>query len=645
VAESADLGRTFPSHAVCEDAVGEAATSTGETFGRGFRRGRETLAEHASSTGETFGRGFRRGRETLAEHLGRETRAEPWDTVGETRDERTFGTLVLRVVGFLAILLGIGPIAVEVLAADRPAARNVIVLIVDGCSSEQYTLARWFKGAPLATDEICVGMVKTHISDSVVADSAPAATAYATGIRTSDKFIGLGPKPGTLANVPEPDEDLRYRPLATVLEGARLLGKATGIVATARLTHATPAAYVAHVPSRSQEDDIMEQAVYQNVDVVLGGGGQHLVPEGAGGERPDREDLAAVLRRRGYQLPKTRSELAQVTSGKLFGTFATSHLAPEIDRSLVAPEEPTLEQMARKAIELLSQDPDGFFLMVEASQVDWACHAHDPAHMLSDLLMYDRAVAAAMEFARKDGNTLVLALPDHNTGGMSIGNRRTDKTYSQMTTEALLEPLRKMKLSAPGMWKMLGTEKTPQKIQAVVREYWGLEITEEDAKHILAVADRDEGNPHNGFGEVLCPKYTCLGWTTHGHCGGDVPLGAFGPGQPVGLLDGPEIAGVTARALGLDLGAATRRLFVEAGKAFADGKVTVDKTDARNPVVRIECRGKTSELPVNKNLLRIGDQTTELEGVVVYVPKTEKVYLPQQAVDGIRAAVAESQDR
>jgi len=151
--------------------------------------------------------------------------------------------------------------------------KNVIVMIADGCSSEQYTLARWFQGSSLALDEMLVGGVKTYISDSVIADSAPAATAFASGVRTADEFIGIGPKPDTLRPDLEPPAELQYRPLATVLEGARLLGKATGIVVTSRVTHATPAAYVSHVPSRKLEEDIMEQLVYQNVDVVLGGAG------------------------------------------------------------------------------------------------------------------------------------------------------------------------------------------------------------------------------------------------------------------------------------------------------------------------------------------------------------------------------------
>ena len=168
----------------------------------------------------------------------------------------TIGKLLSRKYIFLLILLaavffssGQGP-------AAAPPVKNLIVLIMDGCGDEQLTLARWYKGSPLALDAIRTGAVKSFIADSVIADSAPAASAYATGIRTSGKTISLGPKSKTIPGVPAPSHDLALKPGATVLEGARLLGKATGIVVTCRISHATPAAYLAHVPNRAMEQDI-----------------------------------------------------------------------------------------------------------------------------------------------------------------------------------------------------------------------------------------------------------------------------------------------------------------------------------------------------------------------------------------------------
>ncbi len=521
-------------------------------------------------------------------------------------------------------------------AEEQPVVKNMVLLVADGCGVEPYTLARWFKGGPLAVDAIRTGAVKTYVANSVIADSAPTASAYATGVRTSDKFISVGPQAKTLSVVPVPPEDLRYRPLATVLEGSRLLGKATGLVVTCRASHATPAAFAAHSPKRDQESDIMRQMVHQNVDVVLGGGMELLLPTASGGKRADGEDLVEVLRGRGYRVVKTGEELAAVEQGRVFGMFAPGHMAPEIDRPSAAPGEPTLEAMTRKAIDILSKDPEGFFLMVEGSQVDWGCHANDPAHVIGDLLMFDRAVAAALEFAKKDGNTLVVALADHATGGLSIGNYRTSATYSQTSVEDLVGPLKKMKATAPFMAAKLGKDRSPERVKSVVKEYWGMDITDQDADAILAVTKRDKGNPQNAFGEVLCPKYTALGWTTHGHTGGDVPLYGFGPGKPTGLVDGPQIGHCLAAALGLDFKKLNERLFVEPGLALPDAKVSVAGADTPRPVVHIELGGKTAELPVHTNLLKWEGRTVELEGVVVYAPDTKKVYVPLQAIRVIK---------
>lgn len=524
----------------------------------------------------------------------------------------------------------------SVRAERGPIARNVIALIVDGCSSEQYTLARWHKGKPLALDPIRVGAVKTHSADSVITDSAAAASAFATGVRTDGHILSLSPKT-TAGSAP----GRALHPMATVLEGARLLGKATGIVATSSVTHATPAAYMAHAPSRNDCDDVMEQAVYQNVDVVLGGGTASLLPEEQGGRRRDRENLAEVLRARGYQLPRTREALMQIEGGKVFGTFADEHMAADCDRSEVAPREPSLVEMAGKAIELLAGDPDGFFLMVEASQVDWACHASDPAQLLGDLAMYDRVVERALAFARRDGRTLVLALSDHNTGGMSIGNLATDKSYSHTSVDDLVGPLRNMKLSAKTLWARLGDGPSVDRVKTAVAEYWGLAISDADARDVLQVAaGYDDASKHSALGEVLCPRHTCIGWTTHGHAGGDVPLHAFGPGRPSGVVDGPDVARITAAALGLDLENLNRRLFREATEALPGADVTIERPTPNNYVVKVAHGGRIATLPANKNLLQLGERTIELEGVVVCIRdgQTSTAYLPMQAVRLIAGA-------
>jgi alkaline phosphatase len=330
-----------------------------------------------------------------------------------------------------------------------------------------------------------------------------------------------------------------------------------------------------------------------------------------------------------------------IQQGKVFGLFAASHMDPEIDRPRLHPEQPTLEEMTRKAIALLSKDPDGFFLMVEGSQVDWACHANDPAHLLSDLLAFDRAVGAALDFARKDGKTLVLAVSDHNTGGLSIGNYATSGTYAKMKPEALLAPLQKMQVSGAALWQKLGEERTPVRLKGVLKEGWGMDISDEDAGQILGLAagyKKGKVEEYYALGELLSPRYTYVGWTTHGHTGGDVPLHAFGPGRPFGVIDGPDVARVCAGAMGVDMAKLNQRLFVDAGNAFGEGAVTIDKTDPQNPVVTIHHKGRKALLPVNQNWLILDGRARTLEGVVVYAPKKEKAYIPLQAVQLIQGS-------
>ncbi|MEA2115871.1 MAG: alkaline phosphatase [Thermodesulfobacteriota bacterium] len=155
-------------------------------------------------------------------------------------------------------------------------ADNVIVMIPDGCDETVQTVARWYKGEDLAVDTMQTGTVKTHMANSIIPGSAAAATAFASGHKTTARFIGVGPRTEDLLTGLEPTAD-PYAPVATVLEAAQREGKATGIISTSRVTHATPAAFAAHVQDRGWDNDIMEHMVYNNVDVVFGGGARHLI--------------------------------------------------------------------------------------------------------------------------------------------------------------------------------------------------------------------------------------------------------------------------------------------------------------------------------------------------------------------------------
>lgn len=340
---------------------------------------------------------------------------------------------------------------------------------------------------------------------------------------------------------------------------------ATGIISSSRVTHATPAAFACHIQDRGWDNDIMEHMVYNDIDVVFGGGARHLIPKGSsyvttfgaewGGKRTDNENLMVVLIDRGYQFIDNKTDMAALTSGKVWGLFDDSHMQPNMDRKYFAENEPSLSEMTEKAIELLSQDKDGFFLIVEGSQVDWAGHNNDPIYMVDDFLAFDDAVKVACDFADNDGRTLVLAYPDHNTGGMKIGHYNTAVGYTDTTIEDLVEPLRGMTITSPGLVAMMDGNTDAELIEKVA-EYWSIDITRNDIDEIRSL-ESSVGLAY-ALANVISKNHTVIGWTTHGHNGETVPLWMHGTDAPVGIIDNTDLAQIAANAMNINLDRITR---------------------------------------------------------------------------------------
>jgi alkaline phosphatase len=541
-----------------------------------------------------------------------------------------------------------------------PASRNVIVMVPDGSSQSIQTLARWYKGGALNLDGLNSGTAKTYMANSVITGSAAAATAFATGHKTSARFLGIGPRTEDLLTGFRPTAP-PYEPVASVLEAAKLQGKAVGLVVTSRVSHATPAAFGSHIQDRDLENEIMEQMVYQDMDVVLGGGAGYLIPRGAAyttsfgaawhGLRSDHENLMDVLKTRGYQIVDAKEQLAAVSRSPVWGLFSDSHLDPQMDRAADSTQ-PSLAEMTAKAIEILSRDPDGFFLLVEGSQVDWGGHGNDPAYMVTEYLGFDEAVGRALTFAKTDGRTDVYIWPDHNTGGLTIGNTATffnpgfptaeDRrpVYTAAPIESLVAPLKHMKISAAALAGRISDPDDGTRIKAALADYWSIQATDEDLRQIAALktvktaSGRSLGLAY-ALSEVISRNHLIVGWTSHGHCGEDVPVWSYGPHRLVGTFDNTELALLTARAMNLDLAQATGRLFVDLATVVPD--FSVDTSDKANPKVLV---GRDIVLPVNKDILAMGDQTRRLDGIVVYAPKAGagagKVFVPREAVELIR---------
>jgi alkaline phosphatase len=287
----------------------------------------------------------------------------------------------------------------SVTAAPPSNGLGIVLLIGDGMGTGSLAAAR-LRAGMLAMEWLPVrGELLTASTSDPITDSGAAATALATGVRTYNYAIGVGPD-GTR--------------LETVLEAAEQKGMSTGLVATSSITHATPAAFAAHVANRAEQYEIARQmAVSSGVDVLLGGGRQFFLP----GSRPDGADLLAPLRARGCTYVEAEAALvASASSGTscVVGLFAPDHM-PKVTEDRA----PALVEMATAALTILQRDPDGFFLMIEGSQIDFAGHANDGEYNVAETLDFDATVSAVLRVLKDRPNTLVVVTADHETGGLT----------------------------------------------------------------------------------------------------------------------------------------------------------------------------------------------------------------------------------
>lgn len=322
-------------------------------------------------------------------------------------------------------------------AAD---AKNVILFIGDGMGPTVLTATRLFKVGEEGNLEMMKlprsARIKTFSNDAQTTDSAPSMAAYTTGVKMNNEVIAMSSDTKAVA----PDKDVNGnktvnncssdngKPVPTILELAKAAGKSVGAVTTTELTHATPAATYAHICHRDAAYDIAVQAVpggagynsalKDGVDVLMGGGANHWTPYSASnkGGRNDNRDLTAEMKAQGYSYVTTQSELAKVTSGKVLGLFSSkSHLDYELDRVAkgTANTQPSLSEMTAKAIDLLSKNSQGYFLMVEGGRIDHALHGTNAKRSLTDAVALDEAVKTAL--GKVDlNNTLIVVTADHD---------------------------------------------------------------------------------------------------------------------------------------------------------------------------------------------------------------------------------------
>lgn len=245
-----------------------------------------------------------------------------------------------------------------------------------------------------------IGLQTTNCASHFVTDSAAAGTALATGFKTQKGRIGMSADKRVLKNMTEYAEEA---------------GKATGLVVTSTINHATPGAFSAHVESRYHYNDIIEQQVDAGLEVIIGGGLSNLIPQYMEGSR--RKDDKNLL----FKLREKMPVIQTIEAFKKLG--ATNKVAAILENGplpVAKKRDYTLGELTKKAIEILNRNPRGFFLMVEGSQIDWAGHDNDYDRIIAETVDFDTAVKEALDFAEKEGNTLVVVTADHECGALSL---------------------------------------------------------------------------------------------------------------------------------------------------------------------------------------------------------------------------------
>lgn len=315
-----------------------------------------------------------------------------------------------RRMPFLALTLAlVCSIALSGAVLAEAPVQNVILLIGDGMGINQITAARLSleDGAysVLNLDTMpFTGFSINFASNNLVTDSAAAATALATGFRTET---------GRLATLPDGTV------VESILLKAKEMGKSTGVVAKVSITDATPAAFLVNADARALEREIAAAILQTNTDVLLGGGADAFGINPFT-KKPKSNALIHQALEQGYTFVADREELLnlEVTPGlKLIGLFIGGDMSFEITR---LPTEPSLLEMASRALEVVSQNPNGFFLVIEGSRIDRAGHTNSIKELVGEMLMFDQVVGLALEFARSNPGTLVVVTADHETGGLAI---------------------------------------------------------------------------------------------------------------------------------------------------------------------------------------------------------------------------------
>lgn len=289
----------------------------------------------------------------------------------------------------------------KIVAPTHGKIKNVILLIGDGMSlTHMYTTWVANKGKMWLDNATATGLSRTYAADTLITDSGAGGTAIATGQKTNYHMVGT---------------DVHGNPLPSIMDFAKKRDLSTGVVVTCRLTDATPADFCCNNPDRDKSYEIAADYVKSGVDFIFGGGSKHFE------NRPDKRDIFREMRQAGYATPRNWTDLQKITSGKVFTVTDSMDLPAPKQRGDI------LANASIKAIDILSQNNNGFFLMIEGSQIDDYGHFNDIDLLVQEIVDFDKTVGKVMEWAASDGETLVIVTADHQTGGLTLLDGNLEK--------------------------------------------------------------------------------------------------------------------------------------------------------------------------------------------------------------------------
>ncbi len=542
---------------------------------------------------------------------------------------------VRRIVFFSLLAIAMIPVSCTRQEKVKPT-KNVILMVPDGVSTSVLSLVRWYNQqkspqnvtATLATDPYLCGMVRQSCSDSPIPASPAAMTSFMTGYKVQGSNMSVYPSKNEGQDLVNVNADSTWQPLATVMEAAKILGhKSTGLVVTVTATHATPGATTAHTVSRSEHHDIIRQMASNRVDVIFGGGVDYM-----------DDDVKSILEDNGITyIEKDVPAFRAVEKAPVWALFAGEDMAFDLDRDTLA--EPSLCEMTEKALSLLSKDKNGFFLMVEGSKVDYAAHSNDPMGIISEYDAFDKAVAVAMDFAKKDGNTTVIVVPDHGNSGMTVGNNDY-KNYYKKGLDTAMAMLPQYKRTGEGLTGLIQAQGVDS-IRPIFKEYTGIDLTPAEEKAVresMANIEKDymevalSRNLKSVVTKIL-NAHVHFGYASGCHTSEDVFLAVYNPnGQvPMGWIDGTDLADYMYGLLGVkgSLDELTSQIFVKSDVLLA-GHETAVEGDKNAPVLVID--GKV-RVPANRSYIEVDGQKKELASVSVYVPKNKNFYISREILN------------